>query len=290
MKPQSPGVPIRWSHPLAVGLVRAWVFNGRRGRDSSGWTFRDAVAGDVSTYTRNNADTVWTNGPAGPAFQSGADGGVATWRTTQTLSSWGPGMTARSLSVVGRIQKFGSNPNLESVGGTGSSILLSTRRAAGDVAGFVLYSTAAAFRFAADGSGLLVGATEATAPSLGVWYTLGGTYVRNTATATYGGTWTVYRDGLPRASNNLNIAGSFGGTFTDNIPTFNADAGTLATSDKRFDYLYVWSRALSPSEVAWVTDAPYDIFAQRRGWSVGADSGAAAPNISHLVAGGRLLW
>lgn len=195
------------------------------------------------------------------------------WSVLRTLSRWGPGLTAKSLSVVGRYQKFGSNPNLEGTPGASGSALLGNTNASNDALP-VLYTTAAAVAFVADAPGVGVGAKYDTTISSGVWYTVGGTYRRDTSIATYGGTWTVYLDGILRGSNNYVIGGTFGGTFGDVSPQIFSHNTNAA--DKRCDYLYVWSRAITPQEVAWVTDQPFDMFVPRRAWSFGADVAAAA--------------
>lgn len=274
-KPRSPGTPVRWSHPLAKGLVRAWNFNGRRGRDSGGWTFRDSVAGDTGTYVRNDADTVWSNGPAGPAFKAGASGGGEPFTTATSLSKWG--ITASSFTIIGRLKKTGSNPNLEQHIGTAGSAILSTRVLEADTAGLTLFAGTSVVRFAADGNGLALGAEVSATVSSDVWYTLGGTYQRDTSVGTYGGYWRAYLDGQPGAANSYSLAGSYGGTLTDNTASFGR-RDNERVSDKFLDYVYVWNRDLSPQEVAWVTDRPFEFYRQPAAWSVGATAGGGAAN------------
>jgi len=270
------GCLLQKGDPLAFGLVVAYLLNEKAGVTGA-WKFYDAVSPDTVTYTRNNADTLWKSGDHGSAFNFGANGSGTPWTyPARKLSQIGSGLTTSSVSVVGRYAKNGANPNLEITPINNGSSLYSTRRAAGDTAGFILYSTAAAFRFIADGSGLAVGAKYDLAPTANQYYTLGGTYARNTGTATYGGTWTVYLDGIAVGSNNYNIAGSFAGTFTDNIPTpFTYDTSTAPTSDKRVEFLYVYNRCLTAREMADIHADPFRMF-RRRNVGLLKASGAAA--------------
>lgn len=268
----SPGVPVRQSHPLAVGLVRAWTFGEPRGRDSSGWEFHDRTpARDCLTYTRNNADTHYqADGPAGPAFQAGADGSGATFGSRDSLARMGWG--GRSVSVVGRYQKFGGNPNIETVPllSTGS-LLAWTRTSTGSSDdGILLGTNSGSVIWAVDGDGKFLGAKYDTTISSGPWYTVGGSFAWDSGVGTYGGTWEAYLDGQRVAVNNYAGAGSFSGTFATS-PTLRVFRGS--TSDKRLDYLYVWDRPLSPAEHAWLHDDPFDLFAPRRAWSFGASAG-----------------
>ena len=281
----SPGVPVRWSHPLAVGLLRAWTFGEPRGRDSGGWEFYDRTpAQDRLTYTRNNADTLYTDGPAGPLFQCGADGGVATFESRDTLDRMG--WDGRSVSVVGRYQKFGSNPSLESIplSGSGGSLLAWTRTSTSSSDdGILLGTSTGSVYWCVDGSGKFVGAKYDTTISSGPWYTVGGSFAWNPSVGTYGGTWEVYLDGQRRAANNYPGAGSFSGTFVT-TPTLRVQRD--GTSDKRLDYLYIWGRDLSPAEHAWLHDDPFDMFAPRRLSFVGtAPPPPATNNYVPLISG-----
>ncbi len=287
----SVGVPISRTHPLAYRMCRAWVFNDRRGRDSAGWVFRDVIEGDVATYARNAGDTLYADGPSGSAFSLGADGGGNSPACTQPLSRFGSGMTAGSFTIIGRYKKTGANPNFESLPGAlvgGCSNLFLTRRLGADTAGIILSLGATTALFGADGNGMLLGAKYDTTINNDQWYTVGATFARDASVGTYGGTWTLFLDGLPVAVNNYNLAGSFGGTFTDNIPFIfgdkDPDAGQ-STSDKIADYLYIWNRALSPSEVRAVTLDPFCMFGRSDSRELAA-SGAATNRRRRLLCGG----
>lgn len=264
------------------GLIAGWILQ-RRARETD-WTFTDVVSKKPITFARSNADTLFIDGKAGPAFQAGAGVGDTPAASLHTLSQLPQDIRARSYTVIGRWQAFGSNPYIESGPDSASSNgLCSTRNGDANTDGLYLGVRAggASVVFACDGAGQLVGSKYDTTINSGQWYTLAGVF-EHTGAATYGGIWTLYLDGVPRAQNNYNVAGSFGGTLRDGNIWLGRSGGTN-NSDKRIDYLYLLNRALSARDIRQITDDPFRMFYAVPSRRVFFDTGAAAARLSRSL-------
>jgi len=239
------GVGVNWSHPLASGLSRAFLFN-----DKGKQTFRDACVGDSASYSRSASDTKW----GADHFVAGAEGGSPTFETAKAN-----GFGATSITVAARWAAFGSNPHLESApfGGAPTNHAYNSRYNNGSDIGFGLGITSSTAAVYVNSDGLGLGASGSFTATSGVPFTVVGTYKRDTGVATYGGTWSVYGNGRLLGSNNLHVGGSFAGTFSS-VKAYMFKGSGANMSDKLLYWLYVWvGRALSAGDVAELQANPY---------------------------------
>lgn len=278
----------RWNQkpPLGSQLDPSWVGDfgcvyalamNEAGGIGGNWYFNDSVQRDGMAYTRNNADTGWGAGDRNSVFFAGANEDFVEM-TSPKLTMSQLGLAESSITVIARYANAASNSNLEPTPIDAGTSPYSSRRTSGDAAGIVLYSTPSYVSYGADGNGLFVGAIASVALTAGKFYTIGGSYNRNLSISTYGGTWTLYMQGLLQATNNRVVAGSFGGTFTNNIPQplCYAQSPTFI-SGKVIDYLYVFNRDIGPGGHAQMYANPFMGFQPPRYRKVFAANISSAP-------------
>jgi hypothetical protein len=247
------GRQIDRTHPLSAGLRWAFPFNDRVTQ-----TFRDSARGDLMTYTRLNPDTHWEAG----RFKMGADGGGATLVPVQTT-----GLGATSVSIGAKWALTGSNPGIEP-GLSTNHAFFGRYNGGSDIGVHLGYdATSGTVRYYVNSNGLALGASVS--------------YI-----ATYGGTWTVYvfdKNGVVSGTNNYNLAGSFGGTFTD---TFGqVFQGNGSTSDKYAYWFFLWKRALKRAEVYSFAYRPFQMY---RGPRFAAAGGGATTQQADLTVSATL--
>lgn len=246
------GARIDWGHPLARDLIHAVWFNTGASRIA-----RDEVNGDQFLTTRNNADTRYQNGQMGMEFLNNATGG-----TTGIFTSNGNvllGSTSVSVGAVFSIDATNGSlePYLSANGGTLFSSHIS---AVSDTSPTLMYSNqsgAIKGMFFADGPSIAVGARTSTTLTTGRYYTLVGTFNAD-GTATFGGTWQTYLDGVADGTaNSVNIAGSFSLPFGNAKYALGGAPTATSTSAIHLVTVQVWRRCLNADEVARWTADPY---------------------------------
>lgn len=243
-----PGAQVNFGHPLANRINRVWLLN--LGGSLNDY---DLVRRDRVTHTRVAADTKYQTGRYGKEFQSGATGSGNGDGMNSTMTS---GLGADSVSVYARFKINATNGTLESTAPGGGGTLYACRVASTDVSPTLGYYSKGFF--GADTSGVFVGAETSTTLSAGIYYDLCGTFSRDASVATFGGLWKTYLNGkFDGTANNKNVAGTFGGTFSNVQSTLGNNQQWLNSAHMFMVFVYVWKRALSPSEVLSVYTNPY---------------------------------
>lgn len=245
------GARIDWGHPLARDLIHAVWFNTGASRIA-----RDEVTHDQFLTSRNNADTRYQNGQMGMEFLNNASGGVTGLFTSNQTVLLG----ASSVSVGAIFAINATNGSLEPYLGGQGGTLFSCRINLGDTSPTLLYNNqpgAIKGMFIADANGVAVGARTSTTLTTSRYYSLVGTFNAD-GTATYGGVWQTYLDGIADGTtNSVNIAGSYGGTFTNGKYAIGGSPRATSTSAINLVTVQVWRRCLNADEVARWTADPY---------------------------------
>lgn len=241
---------IDWGHPLAQGLSRVWLFN-----DQTRLRAYDLVRGDIWTHSRNQADVGQCVGPMGTEFQLGASSPQDGFTSSMTN-----GLGACGVTIALTFRPNGVNGFLEAnsrlVTGVNDATHTSPR----------LYYTATSMRWSACTLGVDVGVdTLATFVSGDYNYSVVASYQRDTAIATYAGTWWVLLNGQFYGPNNQAIS-TFNGTFSDSVwyGGFDPNA-SLNSSHMFFEHVYIWNRGLTPTEMRMVDEQPYSFLRQGKG-------------------------
>lgn len=264
------GARINWGHPLAQDLIHAVWFNTGASRMA-----RDEVSHDQFLTARNNADTRYQNGPLGMEFINNATGGATgIFTSNQSVLLGSCSVSVGCVFAIGTVN--GALEDVISV--TSGGRLFSSRIATGDFSPTLAYTNqpgATKGVFFCDSNGVAVGTKTSTTLTTGRYYSLVGTFNAD-GTATFGGTWSTYLDGvLDGSTNGLNVAGSFAGTFTNGKYTIGGGTVSNATSAINLVTVQVWRRCLNAKEVADWTADPYAYARPARLRSVKASAAAA---------------
>lgn len=260
------GTQLNWGHPLSQALHRAWIFN-----EGAGLSCTDLVFGDKATSQRLNADTHYNNGNAETEFEQGA-GGQA-FNTTRTS-----GFSSNPVTIAAGFRIGTPNGYLSSTPSGGGGYIYSCRDAGTDVSPSLGYDSSNLIFFASSNS-LADGAKSASTLVANVNYDAAGTY-----TGGVGGTWQTYLSGLKDGTaNSYNIAGAFGGTFTDSPEHLGYELSFGTPSDMFFRYVYIWKRTLSPAEILQVKQSPYSLLQPQVGRRYFVAPPATTPSRNRVI-------
>ncbi len=236
IKPHA-GVQLDRSHPFAIGLQGAWLFN-----EGGGLGAINLVTSEVGVLTN------------GPVWQNGALHFDGTNDYVQARAAITIGGNA-NFTVMARIRTTTLNANGQPIycerGSSGNDILKFEGPASGAHPGFFI-------TFRNDG-GTLKQVFGTTDVHDGAWHTGA---VRKVGTTDI----SVWVDGHLDVASTTAAADTF--TNATNETWLGRDKGdSSATFNGDMDFVYCWNRALSDMEIGALTIQPYQLFAlPRRMW------------------------
>ena len=254
------GTPINMGDPLALGLVAAYLF-----AEGAGSTVINSVANDASTGLLNKPTTGWGNGDRGSAY----NGAASTWVDI--------GMTSKPA----RLNLPGAMTALARIKPTTvpTTTIVSDSNAAESLGQFSMFIriTNKLANFWGNGAAQVSGNTSIVA---NVWTSVG------TTRSGSSGSWSggIWLNGLLDASAS-GIATNPGAQQGAAIGR-NGNGSGQESFVGLIDYVYIWARSLSATEILWVHADPYSMFATpRRRIISGSAAAATLPPVNNFRGG-----
>jgi hypothetical protein len=242
------GTPVRAGHPLALGLVSAWVLN-----EGTGPEARDGASGLTLDVSRAS----WSSGPRGGAL-------VFDDAANDYASVEKPAVTGHPFSVVAAFRRDDT--------GVPGCVWFLTR--------FNYENYWFALRFDTGGNAYAStrggsGEAKATSPRLVQdtdWHEIAGVWRATNARV-------CYVNGGGPGTSTANTDG-FGVVLTRTAIGRYMDATPELPLSGEIGWVYVWGRALSAEEVAWVSAEPFCFLGGGAGAAILAPGGPTIREVS----------
>jgi len=239
------GSQINWGHPLSKGLVGCWLMNEGGGNKLK----------DLLNSTASITNGTWKSTIRGVGNLLADDGSAI-------ITGGSSAVLPNSVSVI-VVADYQKTSGIFSGSDNNTGCTYETLRVLDDDLSPTLFAGTAFgatdnLIFSADKSSLAQGCNGSTTLVVGKFYTFAGTF-QYTGSGNHAGNWDCYVNGKKdnTSVNNLPVAGIVAPPFANKAFRFGRHPQWGGGSGVTFNLIYIYNRALSPSEIQSLYVSPY---------------------------------